>query len=155
LPILRLTQSSDTALRARANWYEHGEKSNKYFLSLNKKYKSKNLEGISYRGQNKVSKEITGLYKKLYEFKEVDLEEGDFYDICRKLSQDARNQMEAELSKGDLLMALNTCADSAPGLDGIPHSAYKKLWSIAGSFLLNSWKDSCNTGYCLDLIMIQ
>jgi hypothetical protein len=34
--------------------------------------------------------------------------------------------MEAELSEGDLLAALNTFADSALGPDGIPDSTYKK-----------------------------
>ena len=37
------------------------------------------------RGQDEVSKEITGFYRKLNDFKEVDLEEGDFYDNCLKL----------------------------------------------------------------------
>jgi hypothetical protein len=37
LRLLRLKQSSETAFRARANWYEYSEKSNKYFLNLKKK----------------------------------------------------------------------------------------------------------------------
>ena len=152
LRILRLKQSSETAFRSRANWYEHGEKSNKYFLNLNKKYKKQKVidnikcEGISYRGQDEVSKGVTGFYRKLYEFKEVELDEGDFYDNCPKLSQDAREKMETELSEADLLAALNTCADSSPGPDGIPYSIYKKLWSIAGPIILNSWKHSCDKG---------
>jgi hypothetical protein len=28
---------------------------------------------------------------------------------------------------------------------GIPYRKYKKLWSIAGSYILNSWKHSCNS----------
>jgi hypothetical protein len=38
LSILRVKQSAETTFRAHANWYEHGEKSNKYFLNLNKRY---------------------------------------------------------------------------------------------------------------------
>ena len=37
LGILREKQSAETAFRSKANWYEFGEKSNKYFLNLNKK----------------------------------------------------------------------------------------------------------------------
>jgi hypothetical protein len=37
LRILRLKESLETAIRARANWYEHGEKSNKYLLNMNKR----------------------------------------------------------------------------------------------------------------------
>jgi hypothetical protein len=40
--------------------------------------------------------------------------------------------MEAELSELAILLALNTCVDSAPGLDWIPYCSYKKLWSIEG-----------------------
>jgi hypothetical protein len=45
LNILRLKQSSETAYIARVNWYELGEKSNKFFLNLNKRFmKSKVIE---------------------------------------------------------------------------------------------------------------
>jgi hypothetical protein len=147
-----LKQSSETAFRARANWYEHGEKSNKYFLNLNKRYKKQRVidnfkcEGLPFRGQDEKTKGITGFYRKLYEFREVDLNEEDFYDNCPILSQEKRDLMENELSEGDLLVALNTCADSAPGPNGITYSIYKKIWSIAGSYILNSWKHSFNTG---------
>ena len=152
LRILRLKQSSETAFRARANWYEHGEKSNKYFLNLNKKYKKQKVianiecDGVSFRGQEEVNKGITEFYQKLYKFKEVELDESDFYDNCPKLSHAAKEQMETELLDADLLAALKSCTDSSPGPDGIPYSIYKKLWCIAGSFILNSWKHSCNTG---------
>jgi hypothetical protein len=41
-----------------------------------------------------VSKGISGFYRKIYELQELDLEEGDFYDNCPKLSQAARYQMD-------------------------------------------------------------
>jgi hypothetical protein len=78
------------------NDHEHGEKSNKYFLNLNKLYRKQKVidnikfEGISYRGQDEVSKGITGFYRKIYDFREVNLEEGDFYDNCPQLSQDKK-----------------------------------------------------------------
>ncbi len=50
------------------------------------------------------------------------------------------------MSEVDLLAGLKRCADSVPGLDGILNSTYKKLLSIAGSFILKSWKHSCKTG---------
>jgi hypothetical protein len=72
---LSMKQNLETAFRARANWCEQGEKSNKYFLNLNKKYKKQKVidsikcEGVSYRGQNEVSEGITRFYKNLYKFK--------------------------------------------------------------------------------------
>ena len=37
-------------------------------------------------------------------------------------------------------------ADFTPGSDGIPYSVYKKLWVIAGPFILDAWNYSCNIG---------
>ena len=54
--------------------------------------------------------------------------------------------MDADLTNGELLSALMSCTDSAPGSDGIPYSVYKKLWSIVGSYILNSWDYSCEIG---------
>jgi hypothetical protein len=70
-----------------------------------------------------VSKEL------LYEFKEVDLEEEDFYDDCPKLLQEARDQMATKLSEVDFVVALNKCADSS--LDQMVLWYLKKLWKIA------------------------
>jgi hypothetical protein len=92
-----------------------------------------------------VSKGIIGSFRKLNEFQEFGFEEGDFYTNCPKLSKVARDSMEAELSDVDLLAALDTCTDSAPGADGISYFTYNKPWSIARSFISNSWKHSCNT----------
>jgi G:T-mismatch repair DNA endonuclease (very short patch repair protein) len=51
LRILRLKQSSKTAFRTGANWYEHGKKSNKYFPNSNKRYKKQKITGnIFMRG---------------------------------------------------------------------------------------------------------
>jgi hypothetical protein len=97
-------------------------------------------------GEDSVSKGMTGFYRKLYKLKKVDLEERDFYDYCLKLLREAREQMELELSEASLLAPMNTCADSAPRPNGISYTTYKKLWSIARSFILNSCKHSSNTG---------
>ena len=43
LSILREKQSAENTFRANANWYEQGEKSKKYFLNLNKRYKKQKL----------------------------------------------------------------------------------------------------------------
>ena len=43
--------------------------------------------------------------------------------------------MDGELTQQELLEALMTCTDSAPGSDGIPYSVYKKTWSIVGPYL--------------------
>jgi hypothetical protein len=46
LELLREKSSSETKFRARAKWFELGEKSNKYFLNLNVKYKKQKVIGM-------------------------------------------------------------------------------------------------------------
>ena len=47
--------------------------------------------------------------------------------------------MDADITEVELMVALSTCADSAPGSDGIPYGVYKKLWTIAGPVILEAW----------------
>ena len=43
LALLREKQSAATSFKSRARWFDQGEKSNKYFLNLNKKYSKKKI----------------------------------------------------------------------------------------------------------------
>ena len=88
----------------------------------------------------------TGFYEKQCEFNAVDKTEDDFLGNCPKLSQDAHHLMEADLTCAELLSALRSCTDSAPGPDGIPYSVYKRLWEIPGPIILSAWEFSCTTG---------
>jgi hypothetical protein len=152
LQILRLKQRSETTFKARVNLVEHGEKSNKIFVNLNKKYNKQkfidniNIDSVSYCGQEEVSKEKAELYQKLYKLKEVCPDEIDFYDNCPKLSQAALDEMEAKFQDSDLPATLNSYTNSSPQPDVIPNSNDKIIWCIAEPFILNSCKHSCNTG---------
>ena len=97
LGILREKQSAETAFRSKANWYEFGEKSNKYFMNLNKKFVKQKLidhivcNSVSYRGQKGVSEGITDFYQDLYKHVESQPDEDDgFYEHCPKLSRQSR-----------------------------------------------------------------
>ncbi len=96
-----------------------------------------------YKGQNEVSKVITDFYSKLYK-KEFNLKkkDDDFYKNCPKLSPEQALLVDAELTNVDLLNAIKTCKDSAPGPDGIPYTIYKSYWNITGPIILEAWKYS-------------
>ena len=72
LTLLREKQSAATSFKARAKWFDLDEKSNKYFLNLNKKYSKKKIidkivcDGVTHNGQNGVIGAIRGFYKNLY-----------------------------------------------------------------------------------------
>ena len=72
LTLLREKQSAKRAFRAKAKWFEQGEKSNKYFMNLNKRYKKQKVidsivcDDVTFSGQDGVASGIVGFYKKLY-----------------------------------------------------------------------------------------
>ena len=80
---------------SRAKWFDQGEKSNKYFLNLNKKYPKKKIidkiicEGVTSNGQEGVANAITGFYQRLYsKGATVTSDDDEFYRNCPTLSDD-------------------------------------------------------------------
>jgi exonuclease III len=136
----------------KAKWFEYGERSNKFFLSLNKsRQKQKMIHNISdntvqFKGQKEVSRGITNFYGKLYEKTRRTHVEDNFYENCPKLTNKQAEVLEKELTLKELKDALNTCKESAPGPDGIPYLVYKKLWSVTGPTILESWNHSLRVG---------
>ena len=66
-------------IRSRANWYEKGEKNNKYFLSLEKNNTMKtcirrlvNEHGEEITNSKAIMAELKGFYQDLYDNKDKD-----------------------------------------------------------------------------------
>ena len=144
--------SDSQAFKSKAKWFEYGEKSNKFFLSLLKNSQSQRLitriknESEEYVGQEEVTRGITEFYEKLYKENVYDYpKDDDFYSHCPKLTNEQMNYVDSELNNTDLLNALKTCSDSSPGPDGIPYSVYKTYWDTVGPVILDSWKYSVQT----------
>ena len=136
---------------SRAKWFEYGEKSNKYFLNLEKlKQKQKMINRIKsedneYIGQKQVSDGITSFYSELYSRRErKTCEDENYYKECPKLNEEQKCYMDNGVTLEELKNALSTCKDSAPGPDGIPYSIYKKFWNITGPIILKAWIHSVN-----------
>jgi hypothetical protein len=157
----QLTELTDFNNRAR--WFEYGEKSNKFFLNLNKIQTKQKLiseienEGIRYSGQQQVAQGIRNFYSKLYEERKYthkdetdqnidDNEENNFFKHCPTISNTQKSQMDAVLTLKELELALISCKDSAPGQDSIPYSVYKQYWKMLGCFIKEAWDYSIQTG---------
>ena len=135
--------------RSKAQWFEYGEKSNKFFLNLNKcKQNQKLISKIKdndniYKGQEEVSKGVRDFYKSLYSDVhpdiEIDSSTDNFYQYCPKLNDLDSKKLDNDLTLHELFEALKTCKDSSPGPDGIPYSVYKAFWNITGPIILESW----------------
>ena len=153
LAILRRKFSDTLAFVSKAKWFEYGEKSNKFFLNLNKcRQKQKLISKIrnnekEFVGQDQVSKGITEFYRELYSAQPTEnINDDSFFDNCPKLTEDQANYLDKELNLADLHEALSTCKVSSPGPDGIPYIIYKKYWKLMGPILLEAWKHSVKTG---------
>jgi exonuclease III len=149
LSYLRNALSNAMNFASKAKWFEYGEKSNKFFLNLNRSRQQQKLissikcNDVLSSGQSNVTESIKNFYQNLYSKQvkeyEDDNESEDFYKFCPKLTEEDAKYMDEKLVLSDLKKALLTCKDSAPGSDGIPYLVYKKFWNISGQIILDAW----------------
>ncbi len=106
---LRTKFSNDLKFYTNAKWFEYGEKSNKFFLNLNKnRQKQKLINKIrknneDFSGPEEVSKCIKDFYKDLYAKQQTTQEEDEaFYVNCPKLPEKEKKYMVESLTLTDL-----------------------------------------------------
>ena len=139
-----------------SKWYNEGEKSTRYFLRLlNRSNPDKfvvleNDEGNQISNEDEIEKEIVSFYKNLYEvYDQSELRINDdpnFFDNIESLSDLDGQAVSEPITTEELAKTLATCADSAPGPDGIPYSIIKASWSIFGPILTDAWNHSLRIG---------
>ena len=62
-----------------------------------------------------------------------------------KLNDAERANLDRDVTLEEITSTLESCAESAPGPDGITYKTYKQLWEVLGPFSLKSWEYSnCN-----------
>ncbi len=128
-------------IRSRAQIFEEGEKSSKYFLSLEKRNQGKkSISQLKDNAGNIVSDKkgiediiehyYTSLYKKDDYMCPENIKEIFFANMHTCLSDDEKNTCEGYITKDELLAALKqTKNNRSPGIDGIPVDFYKVFWS--------------------------
>ena len=121
--------------RSKAKWHEEGEKSSKYFFSLEKsRYKAKTCFCL-YGGDEQLYKDQTQIlhiqkefYTELYSKDNnvnFSLENNTNIQVPEKI----RRQQEKQITMGDLAEAASTMNNNkTPGEDGIPIDFYKVFW---------------------------
>ena len=117
--------------RSKMKWYQEGEKSSKYFLNLNKSKSNRNemtvliINGKACDDRERINKQVENFYTNLYE-------KGNrsetipntrlldrFLENIREVSSDKVNKIDVNITASELFETLKSCADSAPGPDGI------------------------------------
>ena len=152
---LRNNISKNADFKSASHWYEYGEKSNKFFLNLNKfRGKQKLISEITnenkqYEGHSEVMGGIRDFYKTLYSkaTKNPDQDKDtEFFQNVSRMSEGSKNKMDDSLSIAEMHKALLSCKDSAPGPDGIPYSVYKFLWTQVSPIIKEAWDHSVAIG---------
>ena len=145
-------------LRSKARWYEFGEKSTKYFLSLEKRnYVNKTIKEIILDDETNISDQIDILeaqkqfYLELYKSRTAQLIDeatqetlNRFLNHNIKLSQEERESCEGLVTINEVGMSLKRMKNGkSPGSDGFTVEFYKFFWKYLGGFLCRS----INYGY--------
>lgn len=141
-------KAKNLSLRAKSKWFEHGERSNKYFLNIIKKRTEQTMitrlvtDEFVLETQELIMNHTTEFYKKLYDKNTTDTNYYDLLSDCPSLNDEQRKALDDEITLEELRSTVNNCKDSAPGPDGIPYKVYSKLWTLLGPILLDAWKYS-------------
>ena len=130
-------------IRARARWHEHGERSSKYFLNLEKRnHVKKHMRRLKISGSTKtdpfnILSEQKRFYQDLYTSKNIRTDSTQTaesflsnLDIPR-LTEEQKLSCEGKITPEECAAVLeNFQNNKSPGNDGIPVEFYKKFWSL-------------------------
>ena len=144
-------------IRSRANWYEKGEKSNKYFLGLESNRGTKSCirkllssDGNLITNPLKIMKKIERFYSDLYAADDDTVYENNLFMQGKeipKLSDDMRNICEGKLSTKECFDCLQSFENNkSPGNDGLTVEFYKTFWNSIGNLLVDSLNYSYECG---------
>ena len=146
-------------IRARARWYEHGERSSKYFLNLEKRnHVKKHIRKLQVNGSlttdpSTILLEQKHFYMNLYQSRSKDAEKersiGDFLKNMEipKLSEEQKQKCEGKISLQECETILNNFRDNkSPGNDGIPIEFYKCCWDLVKEPFLECVNESFEKG---------
>ena len=136
-------------IRARARWHEHGEKSTKYFLNLEKRnHIKKHIRKLHISGViktdpfcilNEQERFYRDLFKSSYNDPGIALNMSSFLSDLNIpiLSEDQKSSCEGKISSEECFQLLDSFHNNkTPGNDGIPIEFYKQFWSvISDSFI--------------------
>ena len=129
-------------IRAKARFAEEGEKSTRYFYSLEKKKQAdKSIQTLTKDNLDTVTStrdilfETRAFYKKVYTAEAINPDtQRSFFDISiPQLSSSDQQSCELPLSTSELEQALKKMENNkSPGIDGLTSNFYKHFWPILG-----------------------
>ena len=142
---------------SRVQWYEKGEKKQKYFLNLEKRNKMRSsfrkliVNGTVVLNPEKVFSEVraycTNLYSRRSLHTEKDCSEYLANLNCPILTEDKRRACEGMLSQGEIYNSLKDLpANKTPGNDGLSKEFYLAFYDLLGKDLQECYMHSFEKG---------
>ena len=140
-------------IRSRCDWYEFGEKSNKFFLNLEKsRAKQNTLRKLIYKGKeinhlSLINSEIFQFYEKLFQ-KNQNVNEISICNLLSdlsvpSLSEEQKNTCEGFLTETEIFDSLISFENNkSPGNDGFTKEFYITFWEDIKEIFLNSLQES-------------
>ena len=141
--------------RSRVSWHEQGERSSKYFLSLEKRNSSRKSIQYIKDGENIISNnaDILQKFSDLYQSKynqSNDIVPGQPFianHITCKLNADESVDLDTEINMSELTCALNSMKKGkTPGSNGFSVEFFRCFWFELGPFLYRAVKESLREG---------
>ena len=130
-------------IRSRTQWHEEGEKSTKYFLSLEKRnIARKSIQYIKHNEQiiskaNEILSIFTKALKDKYAEHNAQLNtEFVTNNIFKPLTEEERNKLETEITFEELTSSLQSMKKGrSPGSNGFTVDFFRHFWNKLGIFL--------------------
>jgi len=155
-----ICKSRGSYVRSRANWIENGEKSSKYFLSLERLRQENNTITTLFCSQRdqlvsnmqEMLNAAKVYYEHLYSNTSPNNDDIEHYldnlRFINNLEDDGKDMCEGKVTLKECTEAVNKNLkkNKSPGLDGLSTEFYQTFWHILGNFLVSVYNESFDQG---------
>ena len=143
--------------RSKAQWYEFGEKNNKYFYNLGKiNHKKKHITLLTKEDGNivhepkQILEEEEHFFKEIYQTKNVCPESANLehlFDGLNTLKQEEADTCEGLLTLAECTSLLKQFKNNkTPGYDGFTIEFYRYFWNDIGQIMVDSFNYAFENG---------
>ena len=151
LELIRKQKLEGIIVRSRAKWYEEGERSSSYFLSLEKQMFSDKLIASMkddndklITNQKQIMNRIVDYYREVFKKRSNDMSENFMKGIhIKQISSNERAELEAPLELRELEAAMKGMSrNKTPGSDGFSVEFYQRFWNDIKHFFIHMVMES-------------
>ena len=144
-------------IRSKCDWYEHGEKSSKFFLNLEKTRSTQStIRNITKDKKNltchkKINQELFDFYKGLFS-ENLNVSKNEIMQFLNlvsipQLTEDQSKDCEFILSEKDLLLVLNSMPkNKSPSNESLTNKFYEVFWEDLKTPFISSFKSAFDKG---------